>query len=50
MEKEKIFQFDDISEAIKALYEKIQEGDLILIDGSKEIKMGRIVEEIKLVK
>ena len=44
---EKIFQFDTINEGKLRLKEEIKEGDLILVDGSKEMKMGEIVEEIK---
>ncbi len=44
---EKIFQFDTINEAKLKLKEEIKEGDLILVDGSKEMEMGKIVEEIK---
>ena len=47
MEEEKIFHFDEIEEAKKALQDEIRENDLILIDGSKEMKMGEVVEEIK---
>ncbi len=43
----KIFQFDTIEEGKNKLKEEIKEGDLILIDGSKEMKMGEMVEEIK---
>jgi UDP-N-acetylmuramoyl-tripeptide--D-alanyl-D-alanine ligase len=44
---EKIFQFDTIDEGKLKLREEIKEGDLILVDGSKEMEMGKIVEEIK---
>ena len=44
---EKIFQFDTIDEGKLKLQEEIKEGDLILVDGSKEMEMGKIVEEIK---
>ena len=47
MEGEKIFSFNTIDEGIKILKEKIGEGDLILVDGSKEMKMGKIVKEIR---
>jgi UDP-N-acetylmuramoyl-tripeptide--D-alanyl-D-alanine ligase len=45
---EKIFQFDTIEEGLGKLKEEIKEGDLVLVDGSKEMKMKKIVEEIKL--
>ncbi len=44
---EKIFQFVNIDEGKLKLSEEIREGDLILVDGSKEMEMGKIVEEIK---
>jgi UDP-N-acetylmuramoyl-tripeptide--D-alanyl-D-alanine ligase len=44
---DKIFQFDTIKEGKLKLKEEIKEGDLILVDGSKEMEMGEIVEEIK---
>jgi len=46
---EKIFQFDTIEQGKLKLQEEIKEGDLILVDGSKEMKMGKIVEEIKAI-
>ena len=46
---EKIFQFDIIDEGKLKLREEIKEGDLILVDGSKEMEMGKVVEEIKAV-
>jgi len=47
MPEQNIFQFDNIEEAKKALQKEIKKGDLILVDGSKEMKMGEIIEEIK---
>jgi UDP-N-acetylmuramoyl-tripeptide--D-alanyl-D-alanine ligase len=47
MEREKIFQFEEIEEAKKNLKKEIKEGDLILVDGSKEMRMGEIIKEIK---
>jgi UDP-N-acetylmuramoyl-tripeptide--D-alanyl-D-alanine ligase len=44
---EKIFKFDTIGEGINRLRDEIREGDLILVDGSKEMKMGDIVKKIK---
>ena len=44
---EKIFQFDTIDEGKLKLQEEIKEGDLILVDGSKEMEMEKIVKEIK---
>jgi len=35
--------------AAKAIQAEIKEGDLILVDGSKEMAMAKIVEEIKAV-
>jgi UDP-N-acetylmuramoyl-tripeptide--D-alanyl-D-alanine ligase len=47
MLQEKIFQFEKIEEAGLNLQNEIKEGDLILVDGSKEMEMSKIVEEIK---
>lgn len=46
MALEKIFQFDNIEECTLKIKEEIKEGDLVLIDGSKEIKMGILVEKL----
>lgn len=48
MLEDKIFQFDTASQAGKAVEVEIREGDLILVDGSKEMEMPEVVEEIKL--
>jgi len=50
MTVEKIFQFDTIDEGKIKLQDKIKEGDLILVDGSKEMEMKKVVEEIKFWK
>lgn len=42
-----IFSFDNVEAAINVLKEKIQERDLILVDGSTEMKMEEIVSAIK---
>lgn len=47
MASERIFTFDTIEEGKLRLQEEIREGDLILVDGSKEMKMSEIIEEIK---
>lgn len=44
---DKIFQFDTIEEGKLKIQNEIKEGDVVLVDGSKEMKMGEIVEEIK---
>jgi UDP-N-acetylmuramoyl-tripeptide--D-alanyl-D-alanine ligase len=49
MPLEKIFQYDTIEEGKISLQNEIREGDLILVDGSKEMEMGKIVKEIKAV-
>jgi len=49
MSEEKIFQFEKIEEIGKALRDEIKEGDSILVDGSKEMEMSKIVEEIKAI-
>ena len=47
MLEQNIFQFDRTEEAKKVLQNEIKKGDLILVDGSQEMKMGEIVKEIK---
>ncbi|MDO8559330.1 MAG: cyanophycin synthetase, partial [bacterium] len=47
MAEDRIFQFNDAISAAKALQSEIKEGDLILIDGSKEMGMIEVVKEIK---
>jgi len=47
MKPENIFEFDRTEEAKIQLQKEIKENDLILIDGSKEMKMQEIVQEIK---
>jgi UDP-N-acetylmuramoyl-tripeptide--D-alanyl-D-alanine ligase len=47
MAEENIFQFDKTKEAKIELQEEIKKDDLILVDGSKEMKMGEMVKEIK---
>lgn len=46
LSEEKIFKFDKAEEVGKILEEKIEEGDLVLIKGSLEMNMSKIVEEI----
>lgn len=46
MEKNRIFEFCTSDEAAKSIQEKIQEEDIILIKGSRAIKMEKIVKEI----
>lgn len=46
MEKDKIFEFCTSDEAGKPLQERIEEGDIILIKGSRAMKMEKIVKEI----
>ncbi len=47
MNFEKISQFDTIEEGKLKLQDEIKEGDLILVDGSREMEMGKIIAEIK---
>ncbi len=44
--EEKIFQFEDLKEAGLTLQKKINKEDLILVKGSREIHLEKIVEEI----
>lgn len=46
MEKDKAFHFEDINELIKSLREIIKNGDIVLIKGSRAMRMERIVKEI----
>lgn len=46
---DKIFSFDEASQAGLALQEEMKQGDLILVDGSGEIQMAKIVEEIEKI-
>lgn len=46
-EKENIFKFKKSAETGKALRDMIAEGDLILVKGSRSMKMELIVEEIR---
>lgn len=48
MKTEKIFEFDIIKDGKLELQNQIREGDIILIDGSGEMKMKEIVREIRL--
>ena len=47
MPVDKILQYDTIDEGKLKLKDEIKSGDLILVDGSKEMKMEEIVEQIK---
>ncbi len=47
MSQEKIFQFDTVEKAIQSLREKIKKGDLVLVDGSKEMQMQKIIEALE---
>ncbi len=48
MEKNKIYQLDTIKDLIPYLKKEIKKGDLILVDGSRKMEMGKIIEEIKI--
>jgi len=47
MPEEKVFQFDQAEKAGPVLQKEIREGDLVLVSGSIETKMQKIVEEIQ---
>ncbi len=47
MKKDRILSFNTIESLLPRLKQEIKENDLILVDGSREMEMGRIVEEIK---
>jgi UDP-N-acetylmuramoyl-tripeptide--D-alanyl-D-alanine ligase len=44
--QEKIFSYETVDEAKLAVQDEIKEGDVILVDGAKELNMEKIVEEI----
>jgi UDP-N-acetylmuramoyl-tripeptide--D-alanyl-D-alanine ligase len=46
---DKIFQYDTIQECAANLKKIIEEGDAVLVDGSKEMNMSELVKEIKAV-
>lgn len=46
MPLDRIFEFDTIEQGKLKLRSEIKEEDLILVDGSKEMKMSEIIEEI----
>ncbi|OGZ32808.1 MAG: hypothetical protein A2V69_03200 [Candidatus Portnoybacteria bacterium RBG_13_40_8] len=48
LDDKKIFQFDIPDDARKIVQEKIREGDVILVKGSRAIKMEKIIKEIML--
>jgi UDP-N-acetylmuramoyl-tripeptide--D-alanyl-D-alanine ligase len=49
MDDFKIFSFDRIEDAVFKLKEIIRAGDIILVDGSKEMKMSEIVDQIRKI-
>jgi UDP-N-acetylmuramoyl-tripeptide--D-alanyl-D-alanine ligase len=49
MDEFKIFSFNTIRDAIFKLKETIKAGDIILVDGSKEMKMSEIVDQIRKI-
>jgi UDP-N-acetylmuramoyl-tripeptide--D-alanyl-D-alanine ligase len=49
MDDFKIFSFDTIEDAVFKLKETIRAGDIILVDGSKEMRMSEIVDRIRKI-
>lgn len=47
--EDRIFSFNGAKEASLALQQEMKEGDLILIDGSRELQMIKIVDEVKKI-
>jgi UDP-N-acetylmuramoyl-tripeptide--D-alanyl-D-alanine ligase len=47
MKKNQIFSFDDSDEAAEKIESLLQEGDLVLVKGSRKIKTEKIVERLK---
>lgn len=48
MEEKNIFQFNETNKGKLRLQKEIKKEDIILIDGSKEMKMGEVIQEIKM--
>jgi len=49
MGSEKIFEFDELKSGVDKLKEEIKENDLVLVDGSKEMKMSEVVNAIRKI-
>lgn len=49
LSEENIYSFDTPEEAGKKLQEILKEGDLILVKGTTELKMEKVIEEIKMI-
>lgn len=47
MNKENVYEFENIEEAIEKIKEEEQKGDVILIKASNGMNFKKIVEEIK---
>ena len=47
MSKERIFHFPDSEAAAKEIWSIVKEGDLILVKGSRGMKMDKVVDELK---
>jgi len=47
--QDKIFSFNEVPATGLALQKEMKEGDLILIDGSLEVQMVKIVNEIRKI-
>jgi len=47
--QDKIFSFNEAGGASLALQQEMKEGDFILIDGSRELQMIKIVDEIRKI-
>ncbi|MFH1575412.1 MAG: cyanophycin synthetase [Candidatus Nealsonbacteria bacterium] len=47
--QDKIFSFNEVGEAGLALQKEMKQGDLILIDGSRDLQMIKIVDEIRKI-
>lgn len=49
MSSQQIFSFDSLEEGIEKIKKTIRAGDLVLVDGSKEMRMSEIVDQIRKI-
>lgn len=47
---EKVYHYYDLDQARKEIQREIKEGDIVLVDASKEVPMEKVLEEIRFIK